>query len=253
MAAIGRGGRFRLCAEKEILIVTWDASYFAINSTISMELNYAQNDTKDLVKQAWHSSPTQNSYGFVRVTMDGAWLQDLPRNNLTFMLVQKDPIPGSLPSFIRGPTISLTKKPAAHLQPSPPHRVSKLGLAVGLPLSLLVVSVIVLGVLCGMRRTRRLGLAGLSVGRRRGGYGIGQSRRDRTRVDKGGIRLDDTGRHRHPAPSDTVFQYEDDAAGFTDEPTHGLPAADPPRPERGRYDVNTNAFRNEIERQRNLR
>ena len=217
-----------------------------------MELNYAQNDTKDLVKQAWHSPSTQNSYGFVLVTMDGAWLQDLPRNNLTFLLVQKDATPSSQPSFVRGPTISLTKKPVEHLQPSPPNRVSKLGLAVGLPLSLLVVSVIVLGVLYGIRRTRRLGLASLSVGRRRGGYGIGQSRRERTRVDKDGVRLDDTSHHRHRIPADTVFHYEDDAGGFTDEPTHGLPIGDP-QAGRGKYDVNTNAFRNEIERQRNLR
>ncbi len=219
-----------------------------------MLLNYAERDSDGKTKQAWQSPPTRNNYGFVAITMNEDWLQDRSRNNLTLEIVAMDPMPGAQATRRPGPTVSLTKKPVNHHQPPPKVKTSKLGLYVGLPLALLVIAVILGAVYIGMRRTRRLGFANVMGGAgRRKGYGVGQSHRQRMRAAGGnnkGIRLDETGGfHGHQrTPSDGTgdLQYVDDDGGFTDEPTHGVPTDIHDH----RNASGTNAFREEIERQR---
>ncbi len=185
--------------------------------------------------------------------MDKAWLKDTRRNNLTLYIIGLDAKDSSRATTIKGPTISLTNKPVEHLKP-PPHTKmpNKLGLALGLPLSLGFVVLVVCGLYFGMRKTRRIGIG--SVMGRKKGYGEGKSRRQRMRKGKkGGLRLDDN---------------EPEAPDYRDEPTQGveLQTRDPQQtkeenlsdlvssPTKGTFGddppLQRNAFREELSRQK---
>lgn len=244
--------------------VTWDSSRFAPNSTITLELNYA-NPEPNAGPQAWHSAPRRNSYGFAPVTMDGAWLKDLPRNNLTFYIVEMDPTSNSRSPVLPGPTVSLIKKPVSHPTPHAKPAPSRVGLLVGLPVTLGVMALVLCGLFFGMRKKRRLGVGNV-MGRRRG-YGVGQSRRQRMKRAgrRGGLDDDDDA---DMATGKGVATEE----GFRDEPIRGMeleerragasrpvpsrgedligsPTEDRTRDDPGRHDE-TNVFRDEVERQR---
>ncbi|KAI9868182.1 MAG: hypothetical protein M1813_006927 [Trichoglossum hirsutum] len=170
-------------------LVTWDANYFSSNSTVSIWLNYA--DPKGGGREAWHSEPRPNSYGFVSVKMDNSWRKDQPRNNLTFYLVELGSNAGHT-TYFTGPTVSLVNKPAQHYPPPPRIKPNKLGITVGLPIGLGFVLLVVCGLWAGMRKHRRIGLGNINIGRNKG-YGIGKSKRQRMKRSKkaGPIQLDD--------------------------------------------------------------
>ncbi|KAI9849075.1 MAG: hypothetical protein M1838_000276 [Thelocarpon superellum] len=162
-----------------------------MNSTILIELNYVNTNGGGL--QAWESPKTENNYGFISVTMDDNWRQGNSMNNLTFTMVELDPTADARAKTIGGPTVALIQKPPTYPQPSPPTQApNKLGLMVGLPVTLGSLVMIMLCLYVSTRKTRRIGLGNV-MGRRRG-YGVGKSRRQRLRTGRvrgGAIRLSD--------------------------------------------------------------
>jgi len=156
---------------------------------------------------AWSSPRTLNNYGYVTMTMDSAWLQGQPRNNLTLNIIQLDPTPDHRASSRIGPIVSLINKPVQHYPPSPPTKPpGKLGLLVGLPVAFGFFLFVLLGLLFGMRKHRKIGLGSVMGSRK--GYGVGKSRRQRV-GNKGAIRLGE----REAGAPDTEFR---------DEPTRGV-------------------------------
>ncbi|MCJ1362953.1 hypothetical protein MMC16_002059 [Acarospora aff. strigata] len=187
-----------------IHIVTWNADYYPINSTIIIEADYVNASGGGAV--AWSSPKTLNNYGFVTMTMDSAWLQGQKRNNLTLYIIQLDPTPNQRASTKSGPTISLINKPVEHYPPPPTKPPSKLGLQIGLPVGLGLFVFVLFGLFLGMRKHRKIGLGSVMGSRK--GYGVGKSRRQRV-GKKGGIRLDERG-------------VDIPDTGFRDEPTRGV-------------------------------
>jgi len=188
-----------------IRIVTWNADYYPINSTITIELDYVNASGGGAV--AWSSPKTLNNYGYVTMTMDSAWLRGQPRNNLTLYIIQLDPTPDQSAHAKQGPIVSLINKPVQHYAPSPPTKPpGKLGLLVGLPVVLGVFVFVLFGLFIGMRKHRKIGLGSVMGSRK--GYGVGKSRRQRV-GKKGAIRLGE----REVGAPDT---------GFRDEPTRGV-------------------------------
>ncbi|KAI9741334.1 MAG: hypothetical protein M1834_003051 [Cirrosporium novae-zelandiae] len=204
-------------------------------------------------QSAWTSDRTANSYGYLTVTFEKAWLQDNARNNLTFYIVEYDPSSTTRNSILNGPTVSLTTAPKTHYSPSPPTSVpNKAGLMIGLPVCLGFVLLVVCGLFIGMRKHRRIGLGNV-MGRKRG-YGIGKSRKQRV-GKKGPIRLDEY--EAGSRPEDPIFTGDARTAGSKPAHSHAREESlgslvDSPR-------VNNfgeaphdggNAFRDEISRQR---
>ncbi|KAI9785951.1 MAG: hypothetical protein M1839_008217 [Geoglossum umbratile] len=243
------------------MVMTWDPNYklFSANSTISIFLNYANESGGG--RAAWQSSPRPNSYGVVTVQMDNSWRKDKPQNNLTFYLIEVGSDLGPA-TVIQGPTVTLTTKPVEHYKP-PPHTAppNKLGLAVGLPISLGFILLVICGLFIGMRKHRAIGLGNISIGHNKG-YGIGKSRRQRMKRSKraGPIRLDDD--DTMPLPRDGGFRddpaddgvelaerrprpparaREDSLGSLADSPTEGAFGRERPR---------GNAFRDEVARQK---
>ena len=222
------------------LTVSWDSTYFSVNSTVTLFLDYS-NVTGNMGANAWQSDPTRNDMGFVIISIDQAWLQNSPRNNLTFQIVNQDASPSEHAIELKGPTISVTNAPAQHLAPGPTTQMpSKLGIEVGIPVAFGVFLLVVGGLWIGMRKHRKIDVGGV-MGKNKG-YGAGQSRRQRMRGNPGGIRLGKKGGIRL-GEREVDGQFTDDLAGdmelqprggdgFSNQPTRG------------------NAFRDEIQRQR---
>jgi hypothetical protein len=188
--------------------VTWNPDNYPTNSTITIELNYV-NTTENGGKSAYSSEHTANRYGYVTIETDEDWLQGHSRNNLTLYLVADDPVSDDRVIPIKGSTISMVPKPAEHHPPPPPTPVpNKLGLMVGLPVSLGAIALIALGLCYGMRKNRRIGLGSIMGGRKKG-YGVGKSRGQRlggNRRDNDAIRLGEL--------NDDPDRYTDDPEGM---------------------------------------
>lgn len=220
-----------------------------MESMVTIELSYADMEPGS-GNVAWESQRTENSYGYVTLTMDEAWLRDELRNNLTYYLIANNPGSTAPAKKLDGPTVTLTKKPAEHYAPTSGKKLSTLGLAIGLPLAFGLVIVVAVALYFGMRRRRLIGLGNvMSRGRRKmrrgNGYGVRQSRRERTKASKS-IPLDDTA----VRPAGDGAYRDDDAVvrgptragedGFRDEPTQG-------------GGLRHNVFREEVNRQRQER
>ncbi|KAF2185185.1 hypothetical protein K469DRAFT_707967 [Zopfia rhizophila CBS 207.26] len=215
--------------------VTWNPDFFPINSTVTVKLTYANNSEEEV----WSSPETENSWGVATVTMKKEWMQGYSRYNLTFFALNyegDDPTKQSTP--FKGPTIELRNQPPRHYAPPKPTKMpNKLGLMIGLPVSLGFVFVVVVGLYLGMRSQRKIGLGNI-MGRKKG-YGVGKSRRQRMRLGKkGAIRLEE-GR----AP--IRMEYQDAPHHGRDNSLGSLVSDDEIRPApRG------NQFRDEVQRQR---
>lgn len=184
--------------------VTWNPKNYAINSTMTVELNYANKSS--LGGESAYSSPaTDNRMGYVTIKMEEDWMQGRSRNNLTLYLIASDATSDQRAKTAKGATISLVTKPAEHHPPPPPTPApDKLGLAIGLPVGLGVFFIILIGLCLGMRRSRHIGLG--SVMGRKKGYGTGKSRGQRlggSRRENDAIRLG---------------ELEEDPARYTDDP-----------------------------------
>lgn len=155
--------------------VTWNADYYDLNATTTIELRYPNSSQGD---SAYTSEKTENSYGYITLHMEHEWLQGKPRNPLTLYMIELDPTSNQRASVQQGPTIVLHKRPPEHYKPPPRLPPSKLALYVGVPVCLAVVFGIVGGLYFGMRDSRRIGLGNV-MGTRRKGYGIGKSKGQR--------------------------------------------------------------------------
>lgn len=155
--------------------VTWNADFYPINSSIIIELRYSNNSAGD---SAYTSDMTENGYGYVPIKMQNEWLQGKLYNKLTLYIIENNPESDQRASYREGPTVTLLPKPVEHYKPSPPTSLNKLGLIVGLPVSLSVITLIIAGLFFGMRKSRQIGLGNV-MGYRRKGYGIQQSKIER--------------------------------------------------------------------------
>ncbi|KAF7117698.1 hypothetical protein CNMCM5793_006854 [Aspergillus hiratsukae] len=155
--------------------VTWNADFYPLNATITIELRYANSSQGD---SAFTSEKTDNSYGYIPLPMQKEWLQGKSYNALTLYIIELDPTSGSRASARRGPTVILHPKPIEHYKPSPQVPFNKTALYIGLPVSLAVVIAVVAGLAFGMRKSRRTGLRDVVSARGRG-YGIGKSKNQR--------------------------------------------------------------------------
>lgn len=169
--------------EEELIVdatyyVTWNADYYPLNATITIELRYPSSSNGD---SAYTSERTENSYGYIPLHMERAWLQGKPRNSLTLYIIELDATSDRRASIRQGPTVTLHPQPPQHYKPTPRLAFNKFALMIGLPLSLCVVVGIVGGLYFGMRDTRKIGLGNImgSSGRNGNGYGAGKSRDQR--------------------------------------------------------------------------
>ncbi|RHZ72177.1 hypothetical protein CDV55_104932 [Aspergillus turcosus] len=155
--------------------VTWNADFYPLNATITIELRYANSSQGD---SAFTSDKTGNSYGYISLPMQKEWLQGKSYNALTLYIIELDPTSGSRASARQGPTVILHPKPIEHYKPSPQIPFNRTALYIGLPVSLAVVIAVVAGLAYGMRKSRRTGLRD-AVSARGRGYGIGKSKNQR--------------------------------------------------------------------------
>ncbi|ORY18836.1 hypothetical protein BCR34DRAFT_582762 [Clohesyomyces aquaticus] len=178
---------------------TWNPDMLPINSTVTVKIQFLN----DSLQEVWSSPETDNSWGFVSVTMKKEWMQGYSAYNLTFYALNfeaNDVTKKAIP--YKGPTVLLTNAPSYHYSPPPPTKApDRLGLMIGLPVSLGFVIVVVIGLWVGMRKHRTIGLGNI-MGKRNKGYGVGKSRRQRLGLKKGAIRLET----RYEAPR---AQYQD--------------------------------------------
>lgn len=161
--------------------VTWNADYYPLNATITIELRYPSSWSQG--DSAYTSERTDNSYGYIPLYMRKEWLQGKLRNSLTLYIIELESTSDRRASVRQGPTINLHPKPPEHYKPSPPLAFNKLALFIGLPVSLSVVVVIVAGLFFGMRNSRKIGLGNI-MGNRGKGYGVGESKDQRLNRDR---------------------------------------------------------------------
>jgi hypothetical protein len=166
--------------------ITWNPKFFPSNSTVTIKLQY-MNDT---LQEAWSSKETENRWGMTTIKMDKDWLQGYTLYNLTFFAVNFEPNKvAEQAKPYKGPTVTLRQKPVVHLKSQKSSKVDKMGLMIGLPVSLGFVVIVVFGLWFGMRKRRNIGIGNI-MGRSRG-YGDGKSRRQRMGMSKkGAIRLE---------------------------------------------------------------
>ncbi|OJJ44062.1 hypothetical protein ASPZODRAFT_145186 [Penicilliopsis zonata CBS 506.65] len=158
-----------------IYYVTWNADFYPLNATITIEMRYLNSSEGD---SAYTSERTDNSYGYLPLGMSKEWLQDKPYNDLTLYIIELDPTSGRRASARQGPTIRLHPKPVEHYRPSPPLPYNRLALFVGLPVSLGAIILVVGGLYFGMRDSRRIKVERLRIAREKA-YGIGESKMER--------------------------------------------------------------------------
>lgn len=117
--------------------VTWNADFYPLNTTITIEMRYANSTQGD---SAYTSERTDNSYGYLPLHMQKEWLQGKHYNVLTLYIIELDPTSGNRASARQGPTVVLHPRPVEHYKPPPQIPFNKKALYVGLPVSLGVVN-----------------------------------------------------------------------------------------------------------------
>lgn len=152
--------------------VTWNPEYYPVNASITIELRYLAPLEGD---SAFTSERTENSYGYIPLKMREEWLQGKTRNTLTLYIIENEPASNQRASYRQGPRVALMHKRVEHYKPPPPTPYNKLGLILGLPISLGAVLLVVAGLYFGMRKNRRIELGNI-MGPGSRGYGIRQSK-----------------------------------------------------------------------------
>lgn len=140
--------------------VTWDPSAIKATDSVIVSLNYHEatpsirtSSFAAVSNEAWTSPKQPLSRSSITVTMSPDWLQGNIRNDLfvSISLLNSSSTPDSpypRATKIRGPSVTLTKKP---VRQRPPHvsQLCKMGLVIGLPVGLVVaLAVIALACVC---------------------------------------------------------------------------------------------------------
>lgn len=219
--------------------MTWDQSLFSLNSTNTIALLSVTeiNDDRTANVTAVQQEKVPNSQGTVFLKMDSAWLNNGLTTNLTFSLEnnQADTEPYILP----GPEITLIGNNTSHSKPA--SKSKKLGEAIGIPMGLVffIIAVALIAAFICMRKRRGLG------------YGGGKAARSQrmeavTPVASRGHRRD-ASFHDEPTRG---MELQDRNKGLTGEDNWdwGSPVSSPTTAGR-----NSNAFRDELERQKSGR
>ena len=190
----------------------------------------------------WHKT-VQNADGEVEIEMDPEWLQGATQNNLTFSLMASDRDGRSEDG---GPTVSLITVPTPSPTPSAAgrtHGSSRLGVEVGVPIAIVFIAAICIGLFLVLRRRRRGYVGSRSRSQRMKGHGDVKLTGDDFRTTTGGRR---DGFKDEPLQGGVELQprvghrREDSMGGNLISPVSPVSSA-------GRT---SNAFRDEIERQR---
>ncbi|KAF2668348.1 hypothetical protein BT63DRAFT_455987 [Microthyrium microscopicum] len=231
--------------------VQWSTSAFPTNTSIQLVLQ-STNNTSVVV---WKSDTEKSQAGYTFVTIDKAWLNGYSSDNFTLIWSaygSQQPSTSRQTAF----NVTLTTKLPEHYPAPPPTKMpSKESLLIGLPAALGSLLIVALGLFCGMRHHRRIGLG--SVMGRKKGYVSGKSRRQRLGQKKGAIRLED----REVAPTTApagVGYHDDDAINAAPRQTGWVTAPRMETYDRDRNlslgslvaDEEPNAFRKEIHQQR---
>lgn len=183
--------------------MTWDSTFFARkNATVILIANYLNSSIGGQV--AFSSAITGATAGFYVWTVEKAWLQGLPTNNVTLWLNPLDPINGEAHS-LGGLNLGITNKPPEYYRQPPTPVPTGQSLYIVLPSVAAFVILCVCGGAIINRKQRKIGLG--NVMGRRNGYGVGKSRRQRMGLRKkkdGAIQLRDqeltTGRQYRDEP-----------------------------------------------------
>ncbi|KAF8427714.1 hypothetical protein EV426DRAFT_365178 [Tirmania nivea] len=159
--------------------VTWNPDVFARNETVHMSLNFVNQTDEKSAAGIWVKTVEAN-VGWVDVTPLSKWLEDAPhKDSVDVYFLMK----GSRSnSYYTGPTITVTTKPKPpKVDTSPNNRppVNTLGLAIGIPVVVLFIIVMVLGTHFCMRERRKVGPIHIGGVRGRKEYGTRMSRRQR--------------------------------------------------------------------------
>lgn len=160
---------------------TWNPEVFERNETVYLSLNFVNHTDEAQAAGIWTKS-VPSMVGWVDVHPKSDWLDDAPGGDtveLYFLL--KGSRSGKL---YTGPLITVTTKPKPpKVDTSPNNRppVNTLGLAIGLPVVLVFIVVMVLGTHFCMKERRKVGPIHIGGVRGRKEYGTRMSRRQRTK------------------------------------------------------------------------
>lgn len=156
--------------------MTWDTSYYAKNSSIYVTLNYHNPGGKGVFVNEWTAD---NAVGYVVVKPSNDWLlnqtaldlgkSETMQNQSVYLSIASNDL-ATNHNKVTGPDVLLTKAPEPEkIDTSPSNRpdVSVLGLALGLPVSILFCFAMVCGLHVCMRHQHRLGPIVIGGGSRR--------------------------------------------------------------------------------------
>ncbi|CAK7262935.1 hypothetical protein SEPCBS119000_000228 [Sporothrix epigloea] len=172
--------------------ITWDAGYFAFapNTSVIITGNFFNETTGAVTTQAFSSDPLAAAWSFYSWTVDKALLNRSIRISLSYITT------GNGSTHRIGPIVTVANPPPYRQPPAKPPTGA--ALYIGLPAVICFVALMVIGTCYWNNRTRRIDvgnissrsrfgkLGELSMGRSRGGYGVGKSRRQRV----GAVNLD---------------------------------------------------------------
>ncbi|KAL8793579.1 MAG: hypothetical protein Q9195_003842 [Heterodermia aff. obscurata] len=230
---------------------TWDPDFFGHTANVTITLSYTNPpDGMDTIP-VWLGTTT-NTAGEIEIEMSPDWLQGESRNNLTLSLQSTD-LDGS--KVEGGPTISLITAPTPSPSPSSSSSSAaiagskhssggKLGVEIGVPIALVFLAALCIGLFLVLRRRRGRGYLGSRRSRMRA-HGEAKlagehdlrttsSRRDSGKDEsvQGGVELQPQARTGH--------RREDSMGGSLISPVSPISSGS----------RTSNAFRDEIERQR---
>ena len=210
--------------------VTWNPTAFTKNESVWVTLNYDSRVDDKSAQGIWKDKEVAASLGWSSVTPLSDWLDGYGDTVELYFTLQS-----SLGQFFTGPTITVTTKPKPPpVDTSPSNRppVNTLGLAVGLPVVLLFILIMVLGTHFCLRERRKVGPIHIGGVRGRKEYGTRMSRRQRMKnapvpagkryfddgIDAAGQRGNSTGGEWELTDvQGGKARYDDDAGEYTEE------------------------------------
>lgn len=171
-------------------LVNWSPNAFATNTTVLLGLRYNDNASRIAWLTPGEGLPKERSLELVTIEKD--WLDGYDMMNLTLFWMAYRAGSSSPTNAQRHDVYNVTILPKGveHL-PANIHRgtFDLKALTIALPVVIGFILLIILGLFCGMRSHRKIGLGSIMGNRK--GYGTGQSRRQRLGLKKGAIRLDE--------------------------------------------------------------